>query len=794
MDHASRSFSERRLYASSFLFTPVVDRAIVIPFHKVVRRREEHIGFAVQGGAPLADPDDRREMRPAESAVFRPAGGAARSLSARKSPVKGVMFHCTTLCLFLMMSAAFCRADEFPNALSLQGYTGLLNTPNAGLTDEGKFNALFSDQKENRWRDQAPREANYLFSVGFFSFAELGGRLTDAPGADRDLSGNIKVKVPFIPRGQGLPDVAIGVQDAGGGKAYLQTRYIVATESWQRLRLSLGYATGPDRMKGTFGGAEIKAMDWLYLVGENDARETNVGARIVAQAIFGFPVDLQVTAKTSLNYRTGNWEFGFGLQFPLGSDRHNRTPVPEEPGKARPSDAPVPAAPGPLREGAFPEAGEGSSPAGPGTAVKPAVRQGGNEGLLLLLEKLTADGFQNVRVGVRGEELLVVEFENSRYNLNELDGLGVVIGMIVDTVPRGGETLRLILKQQDIRVLELSAPLEAFRAFLHDPEKYRELNETLLITTDIEDDSGVTFLAVPGNPSFLTSALVVYPGLKTFVATEVGTFDYLLSARLDYFLNAWKGAVVNARWDIPVNWSENFDDGKAFENSRNNSRLDRLMLFQAIKVSPRVMASLGGGMVLHDSYGTLNEVMVTPGDGTHRFAFKQAYAASTDDRADPRRNEAFLGSYRYYFSPLDLALGGTVGRFFDNDKGYRLEVKRFFGDTSFSVYLANTRTSARERVQVGGVMIAFPLTPRRDMKPGVVQLKGSEEWSYAQEVQIVTPGVVNAVSTSIGVDPTARYNLERVFFNRDRLSEPYLRKHLLRLRDAYMTYLRGERR
>jgi hypothetical protein len=706
-----------------------------------------------------------------------------------------MLFHCATLYLVLLMSAAFCGADEFPNALSLQGYTGLLNTPNAGLTDEGKFNALFSDQIESRWRDQAPREANYLFSVGFFSFAELGGRITDAAGAGiRDLSGNIKVKIPFIPQGRGLPDVAIGMQDVGGGATYLQTRYVVATESWRRLRLSLGYGAGPDRMKGMFGGAEIKAIDWLYLVGENDARETNVGARIVSRAILGLQANLQVTAKTSLDYRPGHWEFGFGLQFPLGSDHHNRTPVPEAAGKAVPSDAPIPTAPDTPREEAIPDAKEGPSAAAPGTVGEPDVRQGRGDVLRSLLEKLTADGFQNVRVGARGEELLVVEFENSRYNWNELDGLGVVIGMIVDTVPRGGEKLKLVLKQQDIRVLELSAPLEAFRAFLHDAEKYRELDAALLITTNIEDDSGVTFLAGPGNPSFLTSALVVYPGLKTFVATEVGTFDYLLSARLDYFVNAWKGAVVNARWDIPVSWSENFDDGKAFENNRNDSRLDRLMLFQAIKVSPRVMANLGGGMVLHDSWGTLNEVMVTPGDGTHRFALKQAYAANTDDKADPRRNEALLGSYRYYYGPLDLSLEGTAGRFYDNDTGYRLEAKRFFGDTSFSVYFADTRTSAGERVHVGGVMIAFPLTPRRDMRPGVVQLKGSEEWSYSQETRIVKEGGSNVVSISTGVDPTPAYNLERVFFNRDRLSEPYLRKHLLRLRDAYLTYLRGERR
>jgi hypothetical protein len=179
--------------------------------------------------------------------------------------------------------------------------------------------------------------------------------------------------------------------------------------------------------------------------------------------------------------------------------------------------------------------------------------------------------------------------------------------------------------------------------------------------------------------------------------------------------------------------------------------------------------------------------MWTPGDGTHRFTFKQA-SVTSDSIDQPRKRESYLGSYRYYVSPLDLYLVGTGGRFFDNDKGAVAEVKRFFGDTDVSLYFKYSDTPLGEHMKVAGVLFAFPLTPRRDMKPYPLQLKGSDEWSYFQETRLVKAGEKNFVATSIGIEPRLAYNLERVFFNRDRLSEPYIRKHLLRLRDAYLTY------
>jgi hypothetical protein len=681
------------------------------------------------------------------------------------------------LIMFVLPRFSPCLAGEFHNSLSLQGYTGLLNTPNAEVTDEGKLYALFSNQQERQWRNRTNRQENYMFSVGLFSIIELGGRVTDAPNVVTDLSGNFKLKVPFIPKGYYLPSIALGIQDFGGAARNLQTAYVVASEELWRFRLSIGYGTGPDRMKGVFGGAEFKAFDWLYLVGENDTRETNVGIRLITPYIFGVPINLNVTAKTSLSYRPGSViEFGFGLQFPLGFDHFNTKRLAEKPRVAerQPEEKPEVAAEEEIASVRKYE-----------TVTMPAKEDKDNDAALLDMKKrLVEAGFQNVAVGSK-DSLLVVQYEDSRFNQNAMDGIGVVAGIAVEYAPPDLTELRLIIRKKGIRTLQLSMPVKALGEFLRNADKLAKFDDSLRITTHVEEDGQVRYVQGDSNPSWLKSSLMIYPGLQTFIATEVGVFDYQLSIEPDLYINTWKGSVLNARWDIPVSWSKNFDNGKPFRRFRDNNQFDRLMLFQTVRITPTVMANLGAGMILHDIYGTLNEVMWTPGNGTHRVRVKLGYSEDTSRHTD---DQVFLASYRYYFNPLNTYLEATGGKFWDQDKGFTLELKRFFGDTAFSVFYKNSQTADRQHIQVGGVQIAFPLTPRRDMKPYIVQVRGNEDWSYAQETEIVSPGSLNLVGRSIGINPQFPYNLERVFYNRDRFMEAYIRKNLLRLRDANIRY------
>ena len=133
-------------------------------------------------------------------------------------------------------------AEQTPvhNGLSMQGFTGVLNTPSAHVTREGDFYALYTNQEESKWRKKTPFQDNYLISVGLFSFIELGGRFFEAPRAGRDLSASVKISSARLTRNYPLlPVIAAGIQDVSGGAPFFRTKYLVASEDIWRLRLAL---------------------------------------------------------------------------------------------------------------------------------------------------------------------------------------------------------------------------------------------------------------------------------------------------------------------------------------------------------------------------------------------------------------------------------------------------------------------------------------------------------------------------------------------------------------------------
>jgi hypothetical protein len=664
------------------------------------------------------------------------------------------------------------------------------------------------------WQD------NYLFSVGMFSFAEVGGRLTNTATASsglykglgiRHLSTTAKLSTaPLTARFRFSPALAVGMQDTGGGTHFLRTSYVAASADplgW--LRLSAGYGHGPDRMKGAFGGMELRAQDWVTLLGEYDTSSTNMGGRLTAPALSHFPVRLTATFSTPIQH-SRDLVISAGVVIPLDFSKATRDAAAAARASGKPSvsktvwgaltaskvrpRAPESASLPPVVQSLPANAAAPSSAAvTPSVAVKPApepcCRNNAVEPAQLetLRDRLIKAGFVNVRVGMQGKTL-VVEYENIRYNHTELDAVGVVAGIASQAAGTGIEQLRLVVRRKGLALLQIEAPLLPLRGWLEGNALSNA--PAFTVTQHLADTHGVNFVGGNENPGRLKPSVMVYPSLTTLVGTEYGVFDYQLSIRPELQVPLWQGATGVARWDLPVAWSHNLDNGQVYAAYHTSAKMDRLMFFQALPLVPGLVANLGGGEVLDTTFGTLNELSWMPGSGMHRFQTIQSWGRDTSSNTT---RKVLLGSYRLFLARQDLAFEATGGRFWGQDTGYLLDMKRFFGDVSVALYYDSSVTPAdSKRWQHVGIQFEIPLTSRRDMAARPVQIRGNEDWVYAQETVIENSGGQNNVITpGVANVPEPTQSLSQYFYDRDRLNEAYILSHTERIKEGWWRFRDG---
>lgn len=677
--------------------------------------------------------------------------------------------------------------------LSLQGFTGVLDTPNAHVQQEGTLDILYTNQREPVVGKIYPWQDNYFFSFGMFKFVEFGGRLSNnlsatsaTTGGIRDLSLNMKLSsAPLTARYRFSPTLAVGAQDPGQGHHFFESTYVVGSAnpvSW--VRLSAGYGRGPDRMKGGFAGGELRAFDWATLLADYDTNDTRVGVRLTAPEL---PfIRAKLTATLSAPVQSSNPQklaLAGGFIIPLNfkerskkpeqeslwsalTSRHVRTPAPVQPD--------MPARPAYAAE---------TVSTGTTASASSVIRNTNPISLETLREQLIHDGFVNVRVGQQGKTLVVV-YENIRYNHSELDAIGVVCGLASRVSGGDLETLRVVIRRKGLALLQVDANLAELYNWLEGGADAR--TAALNLTQDLSGEKGTAFVSGSTNPGHFRPSLVVYPSLLTLIGTEHGLFDYELSIRPELQVPLWRGATAVTRADLPVSWSPNLSDGQIYAAFRTHARLDRAMLFQAVPLAPGLVANLGVGKVLNTTNGTLNELNWIVKGGTNRFKVTQAWG-----RDSGTTRNVFLGSYRFQIPRYDVAVEATGGRFWAQDKGYLISLQRFFGDTSVSLYYKDIVSATDSlRYRQAGVRVDLPLTPRRDMKAKPFQIRGLQDWSYAQETGIVSSGTQNAnyVKPDAAIVPDTTESLAVYFYDRERLNRDYVLAHTARIKEAWQHY------
>ena len=712
---------------------------------------------------------------------------------------------------------------------SFQGFTGLFNIPNAETTRYGEAEFQYSNQVE---RASAYRSGdNYTVSAGLLPILEINGRIA-SDGPLRDLSGNIKLQIPY--HFNNWFKLSAGLQDVGGVEfaKNFTSYYLVASKTLSQVRLSAGYGRSDSelgRLNGPFAGIEWTPQPWVDLLAEYDASEINAGFRLhTPQSWFNnwFQLDASVLAYSGDNGAGSSNPsdevfYSVGIHFPMATGYvHSQASIVRTTRQSVATNNDI-ARQIPLMPQLTPQAIsiKSNNPLDKSSeyqyqaskkqhrqhettkTINPVRSKHPNWAPRTLArsahkihDHLHNLGFESLQIGYsRSSAQLTVSYENNVFNQNELDGLGVALGVATHFAEQGTNSTRIIVKNGGISVMEVSTSVKAYREFLaHDCTQkaveclpYSPVSNLLSVRYAAENEhntsaeNAIHWIINQQGEDLFVPRIIAFPVMVYGLATEVGVFDYSLALRTNINSTLWQGGRVSAEWDIPLDNTSDFEGRGAYANQAIEGGLKNAFLHQTFKLWPnreiQTYNQTSIGRYRENYNGAFNDTLWLSPSGTHRLKAQLGLFAHQDSNNNDDRG-LYLGSYRYYWDRWDMALELTGGQFWNQDQGFALETKQYFGDTSIGLFFKHTDFS------VAGLSISVPLTPRKDMSPRGFQVRGAERWSWS--FQTVVDEDTNFTDFGAARVPSLTHQLDRVYFNNDRLSEAYIQRHIYRLKDA----------
>lgn len=690
---------------------------------------------------------------------------------------KKIVAHLLVLTLPMVLSA-----EDLPHSLSMQGYTGLINTPNAQVMNEGDIAFSFNNQFDNHLRGydenrERTDAEDYVFGVGLFPNFELQGRLKEQPGYGRDLSGNMKFKIPKIY--EYFPDVAFGIQDIGGETSHYTNYYLVADKSIGVLRASLGYGYSRTsvsyRMDGLFGGVEAQIFPWLTLLGEYDGEESHAGMRMSIPHDWSDKVRLNTTIASNISddYETS---FMISALFPLYETK--KFSVPEDADKHSLSAGDIKFTSTSLDK-------ESSKK----TVFKEPSHLSELEDVLIspenLAKNLVEEGLENVTVATK-EDILYISYENNVYLWNEIDALGVVLRKAV----KMASTYKSFIiepKKSNVLISSFKGSLEKAAAYFEKPS-YSTQSSFLASLSQQQPSEGKGFDVHTEdlNSGLLRTRIVLSPKVTTFVGTEVGLFDYQFLLRTVGYWNLYKGLDLSVRYDIPISYSDELDpDTGVFRNYYNDGGLNAVMLNYTVNINGG-LNTLSVGSYEYDYVGAMDQFIYNY--NRHTFKVKLGYFTDNDNEFEDKK--IYLVKYTYSYEPLDLFGEIQAGKYWYQDTGFSVNIKRFFGDVAISLEYLQTQPDgylgqAEATNKYAGLSVEIPLDFRKNRFSGNIgQIRG-DNLNYGMRSTIDRADGTNAIVPSSGLVPVTDFESEDYLLNRNRMNLGYITEHIDRLLDVF---------
>ncbi len=661
-----------------------------------------------------------------------------------------------------------------------QSFTGLVLTPNAQSLTAGHFSFTYAQGLP--WRGEIDDLDSLKFSFGLLEGLEATGRIvTDdyhsncfetGCGGIRDLSMSLKYQLPNWWNIDNF-NIAIGVQDLGGAANHFQTNYVVGdyTTNFAPLRFSAGYGISDIElgvMDGAFGGVEYQPFDFIQLTAEYDAVEFNSSVKVFTPEEL-LPYDM--TASLSYQIYSGHETdeqnmWNAALSIPLITD-YTRS---REYARSNVS----------LME-----------------KLSLEQSKADNASISALVSALRSEGFVNIQVGTLNQSV-VVALENRRYNHNQMDGLGVAMGIIsshfgsnsAQEMGLSSDRVELMLLANQKPVVSVQTDVTCYQSFVNGSAACDDIQFS---TKNLSDKLElVEWKTERVNSGTLDSQLVLSPMVRHGVATEYGVYDYSFAMSSNLYTFLWSGAAADVRHILPLAESDDFEEGGYFEDSAYENEIDRAMVHQFFRLPYVDVANqVSLGLVKTDYVGARSESAWFSPSGAHALGLEMSYFQHMDEKdkngyANPDR-QTFLTRYTFSMPEWDWQFNATAGEFWKGDVGAKLTTSHWFEDVEVSASYQVTKFNDTDEEQFVTVAVKLPLTPWRDMSPSLLQVRGNEAYDFNVSTRVGNDA--NYLSTGQGDELVMDNSMLRRYFNRGRYGSDYFEENKIRMRNAYLRYL-----
>ncbi|WMP10092.1 YjbH domain-containing protein [Vibrio parahaemolyticus] len=685
----------------------------------------------------------------------------------------------TVACSLPLSAIAFADLSNLQDLPSNQSFTGVIYTPNAQTLEYGLFRFTFAQGLPAEGVVQTSDSLN--FSLGLLEGLEAHGRIittnysancfVDGCGI-RDLSMSFKYQIPNYWSIDNF-NIAVGVEDFGGELSYFDAYYGVADYTLEDipLRLSIGYGKSDNVLgvlDGSFGSIEYQPFDFVQFTGEYDSAEFNSSVKFFTpESLLPYDMTASLSYQVYSDHDTDDQAiWNAALSIPLITS-YTRS-----------------------RDYAR---GNGS------LMERLALEQGkaNNASISALITALRNEGFVNVKVGVSNDKV-VVALENRRYNHNQVDGLGVALGIVsshlgqnaAQDIGAASDQFELVMLANQKPVVSVLSNSNCYQSFVNGSASCDDIQ---FITRDLSERLDmVDWKTERVNSGTLDSQIVFSPMVRHGVATEYGVYDYSFAMSSNLYTYLWSGAAIDVRHILPLAESDDFEEGGYFEDSVYENEIERAMVHQFFRLPyVNIANQVSLGLVKSDYIGARSESAWFSQSGNHWLGLEMSYFQHQDEKdkngyANPDR-QTFLTRYTFSMPEWDWQFNATAGEFWKGDVGAKFTTSHWFEDIEVSASYQVTKFNDTDEEQFVTVSVKLPLTPWRDMSPSVIQVRGNEAYDFNVTTRVGND--YNYLAAGQGDELVMDNSMLRRYFNRGRYGQEYFEQNRQRIRNAYLRYL-----